>query len=85
MSTQSKSYQVTDLTSLAAKVKSLGGPAIDPTQPTGEATADGVHLSWAISPALSPVVGDVITVTIISKPWVVPYSTIWSHLDSFFA
>jgi hypothetical protein len=72
-----KTYQIGDPEALAAKVKAMGGPQLDPTQPTGEAAADGVHISWTIQ-------GDTIQITIVSKPWIIPYSTIWSNIDHVF-
>jgi hypothetical protein len=64
-----------DPAAIAAKVKAAGGPALDPTQGSGQASADGVTLSWSISQ------GNIL-VTIIRKPWVIAYSAIWSHVDS---
>lgn len=64
-----------DSVAVAAKVKAAGGPAVDPTQATGEANADGVTLSWSI-------LGGQILVTIVQKPWMIPYSTIWNRVDA---
>lgn len=72
---QAKTYRLSDPAAIAAKVKAAGGPALDPSQATGQATADGVTLGWAISPGQ-------ILVTIIRKPWVIAYSAIWSHVDA---
>jgi hypothetical protein len=72
---QSKMYLMTDPAAVAAKVKSAGGPAIDPTQPTGTATADGVTIGWSVA-AMQ------LTVTIIKKPFFVPYNDVWGHIAS---
>ncbi|WP_297846269.1 hypothetical protein [Pseudomonas sp.] len=74
----SKTYPLTDPAALAAKVKAEGGPALDPTRPTGQASADGVTMGWSIADGS-------ITLTIIKKPWIIPASTIWSHADALFA
>lgn len=76
---QSKTYSLTDPASIAAKIKAAGGPVIDPTQPTGEASAEGVTLGWLIA---GEIPNQTITVTILSKPWIVPYNTVWTHIDS---
>ncbi len=47
---QAKTYPLSDSAAIAAKVKAAGGPALDPTQATGQASADGVTLSWSIQP-----------------------------------
>jgi hypothetical protein len=75
---QSKTYLMADPAAIAAKVKAAGGPQLDPTQPTGEASAEGVTIGWSIA-------NNVITITVIDKPWIVSYGTIWSHVDSLFA
>jgi hypothetical protein len=72
---QAKTYALPDPAAIAAKVKAAGGPAVDPTQSSGEASADGVTLGWSISQGQ-------ILVTIVRKPWMVPYSAIWSHVDA---
>jgi hypothetical protein len=72
---QAKTYSLSDPAAIAAKVKAAGGPALDPTQAVGQASADGVTIGWSVSPGK-------ILVTIISKPWVAPYSAIWSHIDA---
>jgi hypothetical protein len=72
---QAKTYLLSDPAAVAAKVKAAGGPALDPTQATGEASADGVTLSWSISQGK-------ILITIIRKPWMIAYSAIWSHVDA---
>jgi hypothetical protein len=82
---QARTYTVSDPADLAAQVKAAGGPAIDATQPTGQASADGVTIGWSIKDGITPGWGgciDQITITIIRKPWIVPYSAIWSHVDS---
>ncbi len=75
---QAKTYAITDAAVVAAKIRAAGGPQLDPTVPTGRAAADGVTIGWSIA-------HDRITVTVISKPWVVPYGAIWSHIDPLFA
>ena len=45
---QAKTYALPDPVATAAKVKAAGGPAVDPTQATGQASADGVTLGWSI-------------------------------------
>ena len=75
---QSKTYPLTDPAALAAKVEAAGGPQLDPTQPTGQASADGVTVAWSVS-------NGQITVTILSKPWIVPWGTIWGHVDALFS
>ena len=72
---QARTYPLVDRDGLAAKVKAAGGPAIDPTHSLGKATADGVTIGWNTT-------GNQILVTILDKPWVVPYSAIWSHIDA---
>jgi hypothetical protein len=72
---QARTYLIADPAAVAAKVKAAGGPAVDPTQATGKASADGVTIGWSMS-------GGQITITILQKPWMVPYSAIWSHVDA---
>lgn len=72
---QARTYPISDPAAIAAKVKAAGGPAIDPTKPTGQASADDVTIGWSMTHGQ-------ILITIISKPWIVPYSTIWSHIDA---
>lgn len=75
---QQRTYTVTDPAAVAAKVLAEGGPALDPTQPTGTASGDGVTIDWVES-------GSQITVTVESKPFLVPWSVIWAHLDALFS
>jgi hypothetical protein len=63
---QARTYAMLDPAAAAAMVKAAGGPALDPTQAEGQASADGGQ----------------ILVTIVEKPWMVPYSVIWSHVDA---
>lgn len=72
---QAKTYRMADPAAIAAKVKAAGGPALDPTQSAGQASADGVTLSWSISQGQ-------ILITIIRKPWMIAYGAIWSHVDA---
>lgn len=71
---QARTYALTDPAALTARVRAAGGPAIDPTDPTGVASNSGVTLSWAVTPGR-------IVITILSKPWIIPYGTIWDHVD----
>jgi len=75
---QSKTYPLPDPAAIALKVKAAGGPAIDPTQPTGEASGDGVVASWSVS-------GNQVTISILSKPWALPWGLLWSKIDAIFA
>jgi hypothetical protein len=72
---QAKTYRLPDPAAVAAKVKAAGGPALDPTQAVGQASAEGVTLSWSISQGQ-------ILITIIRKPWMIAYSAIWNHVDA---
>ena len=72
---QAKAYALPDPVAAVAKIKAAGGPQLDATQPSGKASADGVTIAWSVA-------NGQITVTIISKPWIVPYSAIWSHIDA---
>lgn len=72
---QAKTYPLVDPAAIVARVKAAGGPAIDPTQIAGQASADGVTLSWSVSQ------GQVL-ITILRKPWMIAYSAIWSHVDA---
>lgn len=78
MSQPSKTYPLTDPAAVAAKVAAAGGPRVDPQQPTGTASADGVTITWVIADGK-------ITLTIESKPFFVSADTIWHHADSLFA
>jgi hypothetical protein len=73
---------VTNPAAIALKVKSLGGPAIDPAASTGQASADGVSIAWRVAPSANG--SGQITVTIMKKPWMIPYSTVWGHIDAVF-
>ena len=77
MSAPSKVYPLPDPAALADKVAAAGGPQVDVTKPTGEASADGVTIGWNIA-------GAEITVAIISKPFYISLGTIWSHVDTLF-
>jgi hypothetical protein len=72
---QAKTYILGDPAAIAAKVKAAGGPSLDPSQATGQASAEGVTLSWSIRQGQ-------ILVTITQKPWMITYGTIWSHVDA---
>lgn len=74
----SKTYPIPNPAAVAEKIKAAGGPQLDITKPTGEASGDGVTLSWNISDGY-------VTVSIVKKPFYVPESTVWSHADTLFA
>lgn len=73
----SKVYPLTDPVALAAKIKAAGGPAINPTQESGTATADGVTIEWGCGDGK-------VLLTILKKPFFISYATIWSHVDAVF-
>jgi hypothetical protein len=75
---QAKTYPFSDPAAIAAKVKAAGGPALDPTEAMGQASAEGVTLSWKISQGQ-------ILITILRKPWMIAYSAIWNHVDAILA
>lgn len=72
---QSKTYVMSDPAAVAAKVKVAGGPALDPSRVTGQASENGVTLGWSINE------GQVV-VTILRKPWMIATSAIWSRVDA---
>lgn len=74
----SKTYPMPDSSALVAKIASEGGPKLDPSQAVGKASDCGVTLGWSI-------MNGQITITVLSKPFLIPYSTIWSHVDALFA
>lgn len=74
----SRTYPLPDPAAVAAKIAAAGGPRIDPHQPTGTATADGVTLSWSIADGQ-------ITISIVHKPWIISEGTVWSHVDAVLA
>jgi hypothetical protein len=74
----SKTYPLPDPSAVAAKIAAAGGPRIDPTQPTGTASADGVTLTWVIAQGH-------ITITIEKKPFFLSDNFIWAHADPLFA
>lgn len=74
---QARIYALINPVAIAAKIKAAGGPAVDPTQASGEASADGVTLSWSV-------VRDQVLITIVQKPWMIAYGVIWSHVDAIF-
>ena len=77
MGQTSKTYPLPNPAVVAAKVAAAGGPHIDPTQPVGTASADGVRLAWSIHDGQ-------ITVTILGKPFFISDDTIWEHADKLF-
>jgi len=79
-----KIYPLTDPAALTAKIEAAGGPKIDPTQTVGKATDCGVTLGWSVEALVGGDAGQ-ITITILSKPWLIPASTIWSHVDAVFS
>lgn len=62
---------------ICAKIEAEAGVQIDPTQPTGSTQTHGVTINWKIQ-------GNAITISIPSKPWVIPCSTILDELDKLF-
>jgi len=62
---------------ICQKIATEAGIQIDPTQPTGSAETHGVQLTWVIT-------GNAITVSIPSKPWIIPCSQIFDELDKLF-
>jgi hypothetical protein len=72
---QVRTYPLVDPAAVAAKVKAAGGPAINPAQTSGTASADGVTIGWTTPE-------DHILITIVSKPWIASYGMIWSHIDA---
>jgi len=60
---------------ICQKIAVESGIHIDPTQPTGSAETHGVQINWIIQ-------GNAITISIPSKPWVIPCSTILDELDN---
>jgi hypothetical protein len=69
-----QTYILVDPTAIAAKIEAAGGPQLDPTKPTGTATADGVTLGWTIATGK-------ITVTLLRKPWLLSDGVIWGHIN----
>lgn len=80
---QSKTYPLPDPAATVAKIAAEGGPKIDPTQTSGQASDCGVTLAWSIGAGTN--IPTQITIAVISKPFLIPYSTIWSHVDALFA
>ncbi len=74
----SRTYPLLNPTATAAKILAEGGPAIDPSQTTGSVETHGVKLAWTIADGQ-------ITVTVVSKPWIIPMAQIIGELDRFFA
>lgn len=70
-----RTYQLNDPDAVAAKVAALGGPRIVPGECSGQAAADGVTISWAVADGK-------ITVSILSKPWLISENTVWSHVEA---
>ena len=63
---------------VCAKIAAGGGPMIDATQATGTTVSHGVTLEWTIA-------AGTITISIPSKPWVLPCAQIYGELDGLFA
>jgi hypothetical protein len=74
----SRTYPLSNPAATVARIVADGGPAIDPNRPVGSIETHGVKLAWTIA-------NGQITVTIVSKPWIVPMSQIIGELDKFFA
>jgi hypothetical protein len=75
---QSRVYTLTDPAAIAAKVLAAGGPVLDVSQSSGEATGKGIRLGWEV-------VGSQITVTLLDKPWAIPASLVWNKVDALFS
>jgi hypothetical protein len=75
MSDQTNAYTVNDVAAVEAKIEKLGGPVINLGQTSGTATADGVTIGWTLS-------GTTVRITIVSKPWYMPYGAIWDHINT---
>lgn len=75
-----KTYPLSPSEALAicGRIRTESGISIDPTQPTGSAETHGVTLSWSIHDGQ-------IDIGVVSKPWVIPCSTIYAQLDELFA
>ena len=73
----SKTYPLPHPAETAARIAALGGPKLDPAQPSGTITEQGVELGYSIA-------GGEITLTLLHKPWAVPQAVIEGKLDSFF-
>jgi len=78
----SKTYPMPPPAVLVAKIASMGGPKLDPSQTVGKAIDCGVELGWSIDYDSAPAQ---IAITILNKPWLIPASTVWSHVDELFA
>ena len=74
----SRTYPLPNPAATVAKILAEGGPAIDPNQTTGSVETHGVKLTWTIADGQ-------ITVTVVSKPWIIPMAQIIGELDRFFA
>ena len=74
----SRTYPLLNPTATVAKILAEGGPTIDPNQPSGSVETHGVKLTWTIADGQ-------ITVTVVSKPWIIPMAQIIGELDRFFA
>jgi hypothetical protein len=74
----SRTYPLPNPTATVAKILAEGGPAIDSNQSTGSVETHGVKLAWTVA-------NGQITVTVASKPWIIPMAQIIGELDKFFA
>lgn len=79
MACDAKTYPLKPDEALAicAKIQSESGITIDPTAPTGTTSTHGVNLAWSIA-------NSTITINVISKPFFISCSTIYSQLDNLF-
>jgi hypothetical protein len=87
-STYSKTYDVTNASIVQDRITYLGGPQIDLNKHTGSASADGVTVSWFVNSVAfvngKPTTANV-KVNVEKRPWMIPESVIWSHIDALFA
>ena len=67
----------TEAAAICAQIAQQAQIHIDPSQPTGSAETHGIQINWVIQ-------GNAITISIPSKPWVIPCSQILDELDKLF-
>lgn len=71
-------FSVAEAGSICQKLATEAGVHIDPTQTSGSTETHGVQINWLIQ-------GDAITISIPSKPWIIPCSQIFDELDKLFS
>jgi hypothetical protein len=62
---------------ICQKIETLSGLVIDPTKTSGETHTHGCDITYVIT-------GDAITFSFPSKPFLMPCSVIFDHLDTLF-